>query len=119
METSEYSARFSAVYCTDYVLGFHSVFTLDLEELLPPQFVSFSRLLLSPTHEWGKLREKGRPPKPKLDDMTGNVMKRVLEKRIGMYPTTIEVRALRESFPQIMLNTSNRRIPCSWKPTFL
>jgi SET domain-containing protein 6 len=69
----------------------HSVFALDLSELLPDPFVSFSRLLLSPPQDWTRAREKGKPPKPKMDEVTRAVVKNVLERRRGTYPTSMEV----------------------------
>ena len=74
-------------------LRLHSVFALDLSDLIPPPFISFARLLLAPPPEWEKAREKGKPPKPKMDKVTRAVVREVLERRVRMYPGSIEVSA--------------------------
>jgi len=67
---------------------------------LPPGLVSLIRLLLLPDSEWGAAKEKGKPPKPKPDVSTLEVVKMVLVARSLEYPTSIEASLVfLEQFP--------------------
>ena len=62
----------------------------DLE--LPEALISMIRLLLLPDGEWVKVRDKGRPPKPKVDPQLLSLVLLVLRRRLEEYPTSLEVR---------------------------
>lgn len=68
-----------------------SVFVMDTTSALPDALVALIRLLLSSPEEWNKCRDKGKPPKPKSDLQTDQIAIKVLNKRLSMYPTFIEV----------------------------
>lgn len=70
---------------------FFSVFILDYEYDLPPVMISFAKLLLLPTTEWEKTREKSKPPKPKFEGVLYDILISTLESRLAEYPTTLEV----------------------------
>jgi SET domain-containing protein 6 len=80
---------------------FNSVFELEIDPStesissleFPPAFVSFTRLILF-DFEWNRSKAKGKPPRAKAELMTLKVMKKVLEKRLEEYATTLDV-----SFP--------------------
>jgi hypothetical protein len=57
---------------------------------LPPALVSFIRIILFDS-EWDRSKNKGKPPKPRLDLVTLSVMKETLEKRLEDYQTTLQV----------------------------
>lgn len=77
-----------------------SVFVVEQDYVLPPTFISLIRLFIK-ADEWGNAQEKGKPPKPKVDAEVLAVAKDVLERRLGLYPTTLEVRAF------LILNSRN------------
>ena len=62
----------------------------DLE--LPEALISMVRLLLLPDDEWAKARDKGKPPKPKVDPQLLSLVLLVLRRRLEEYPTSLEVR---------------------------
>ena len=69
-----------------------SVFVIEASDpSLPTDLGSLLRLLLMPQPEWIKTKTKEKPPKPKLDVEVIPVATEMLEKRLGMYETTIEV----------------------------
>jgi SET domain-containing protein 6 len=49
------------------------------------------RLLVSPDSEWEKARDKGKPPKPKIDPQVLSLILPVLRRRLEQYPTSFEV----------------------------
>lgn len=53
--------------------------------------ISFAKLLLLSKDEWEKVREKSKPPKPKLDGALYDVLISTLENRLAQYPTALEV----------------------------
>ena len=75
-----------------------SVFVLEIDPStkslsalsLPPALVSFIRIIVLDS-EWDRSKTKGKPPKPRIDSLTLNVMKGVLEKRLEDYRTTLQV----------------------------
>ncbi|KIK69268.1 hypothetical protein GYMLUDRAFT_214349 [Collybiopsis luxurians FD-317 M1] len=70
--------------------GGDDVFALDMDYEIPESMISLTRLLHLSTDEWEKAREKGKPPKPKLDTQALDVLVTVLRKRLGQYPTSVE-----------------------------
>ncbi|CAE6374464.1 unnamed protein product [Rhizoctonia solani] len=70
-------------------MGGDDTFTLDTSALLPPELLSFTQLLLLSDTEWEKTQEKEKPPKPKSDEVK-KCVKNALERRVMMYPTTVE-----------------------------
>ena len=58
---------------------------------LPESLISLLRLLLSPDDEWEKARDKGKPPKPKIDERVLTLILSVLRRRLEEYPTSLEV----------------------------
>lgn len=71
----------------------NSVFVLE-SPTLPAPLISLIRLLLSQNGEWEKARDKGKLPKGKIGDEDGvivDVGERVLWRRLGEYPTSLEV----------------------------
>ena len=68
-----------------------SVFVLESDLELPPELISFVRLLLLPLDEWAKVRDKRKPPKPKVDLEALNIIYDVLDQRLKGYPTTVKV----------------------------
>jgi N-lysine methyltransferase SETD6 len=68
-----------------------SVFVLESDLELPLELISLVRLLLLPLDEWTMARDKGKPPKPKADLETLNIIHDVLDKRLKGYPTTVKV----------------------------
>jgi SET domain-containing protein 6 len=64
---------------------------LDFEVELPDAMISLIRLLMMPTDQWTKARDKGKVPKPTLDDAVLRIVQEVLEKRLAMYRTSIMV----------------------------
>lgn len=68
--------------------GGDDVFVLESDLELPLELISLVRLLLLPLDEWRKTRDKGKPPKPKADLETLNIIHDVLDRRLKGYPTT-------------------------------
>lgn len=64
---------------------------------ISPALVSFTRLILFDS-EWDRSKAKGKPPRPKAELMTLRVMKKVLEKRLEDYNTTLDVSFLVMNF---------------------
>jgi len=62
-----------------------SVFVLDTDPILPMALMSLIRLLLLSQEEWGKIREKGRPPKAKFDRQVSELLRRIFEIRLNTY----------------------------------
>jgi SET domain-containing protein 6 len=65
------------------------VLETDLE--LPEAMISFIRLLLLPTGEWERVKDKGKTPKSKIDRQLLSIIMSVLQKRLEEYPTSLEV----------------------------
>ena len=61
--------------------------------------VSFVKLLVS-QEEWERTQKKGKPPKPKADSTTLSVIKRALEQRLSLYPTTLMVSLDPDTLPE-------------------
>ncbi|KAF7305874.1 Ribosomal lysine N-methyltransferase 4 [Mycena chlorophos] len=70
--------------------GGDDVLILESDHQIPPALISLIRLLQLDETDWGKTVEKDKPPKPKLDAESMGVVIRVLERRLGEYPTTID-----------------------------
>ncbi|KAG8976360.1 hypothetical protein FRB90_009215, partial [Tulasnella sp. 427] len=71
--------------------GGEDVFVMEAgDDALPEDLLVFLRLLLLSPPEWRKAKEKGSLPKPKPDPESLKLARRVLEKRVKEYPTTIE-----------------------------
>ncbi|KAG7446559.1 SET domain-containing protein [Guyanagaster necrorhizus] len=64
------------------------VIEADLE--IPPALISLIKLLSFSSDEWRKVRGKGKPPKPKLDSATVDIIKDVLVRRLQQYPTSLQ-----------------------------
>ncbi|KAK0505072.1 SET-domain protein [Armillaria luteobubalina] len=64
------------------------VIEADLE--IPPALISLIKLLSFSSDEWRKVRGKGKPPKPKLDSATVDIIKDVLDQRLQQYPTSLQ-----------------------------
>ncbi|TDL26018.1 SET domain-containing protein [Rickenella mellea] len=71
--------------------GGEDVFVIEMDHVIPDDFVSLTKLLMSSTQEWEKARDKGRPPKPKLDAQVLPILLATLEARLRLYSSTIEV----------------------------
>lgn len=69
-------------------MGGDDTFTLDMATLLPPEVLSFTQLILLSDSEWERVREKEKPPKPKSPNVN-KCVRQALDKRLGMYPTTL------------------------------
>ncbi|KAK0242096.1 SET-domain protein [Armillaria nabsnona] len=65
------------------------VIEADLE--IPPALISLIKLLSFSSDEWRKVRGKGKPPKPKLDSATVDIIKDVLDQRLQQYPTSLQL----------------------------
>jgi len=74
------------------VVDFDSMFVFEWDFELPPALISFVRLLTLPQEDWERTREKGKVPKAKVDVGVLGVVGEVLGRRIGLYPTSIQVR---------------------------
>ncbi|KAJ3762252.1 hypothetical protein EV360DRAFT_79480 [Lentinula raphanica] len=70
--------------------GGDDVFVVETNFDVPEAMISLTRLLYLSSSDWEKAREKGKPPKPRLDLQTSNLLGLVLQKRIAQYPSTIE-----------------------------
>ncbi|KDQ21492.1 hypothetical protein BOTBODRAFT_99899 [Botryobasidium botryosum FD-172 SS1] len=70
--------------------GGDDVFIMEANSPLPDALVSLIRLLLSTSDEWEKIRDKGKPPKPKSDAQSDSVAEKVLRKRLDMYKTSLD-----------------------------
>ncbi|KAI0314231.1 SET domain-containing protein [Amylostereum chailletii] len=70
--------------------GGEDVFMLETSHDLPEELIAFVRLLLMPTPEWQKVRQKSKLPKPKVDGYILKVAVDMLRKRLAEYPTTLE-----------------------------
>ncbi|KZO95503.1 SET domain-containing protein [Calocera viscosa TUFC12733] len=66
--------------------GGDDAFVLDTTYDLPEDMLSLIRLLLLTQEDWEKAQSKGKPPRPKLDEKSYEVVKVVLQKRLAMYP---------------------------------
>jgi len=53
--------------------------------------ISFTKLFLLSEREWAKVREKSRPPKPKLEGPLYDILILIIERRLEKYPTSLEV----------------------------
>lgn len=74
-----------------------SVFVLELPPsqeaaALPPDLLAFTRLI-AVDDAWERAKRKGTPPKPQADAQTLRIIHDALGRRLGMYPTTLAVRA--------------------------
>ncbi|KAG2112090.1 hypothetical protein DEU56DRAFT_843138 [Suillus clintonianus] len=65
--------------------GGDDVFIIDRDPILPAALTSLVRLLLLSQDEWGKTREKGRPPKAKFDHQVSQILRRIFEIRLSNY----------------------------------
>jgi SET domain-containing protein 6 len=61
---------------------------------LSDPLISLIRLLLMSNDEWEKTREKGKPPKAKLEPSVIEYGERILKKRLDKYNTNIQVCSL-------------------------
>lgn len=76
----------------DYLLDegvLEDCFVLEMGELPPELIVSIATLQLS-TEEFQKYHKKGRLPKPELTEPVSTAIEDVLQKRLAMYPSTLE-----------------------------
>jgi len=70
---------------------YRSIFTLDYDFEVPAVMISFTKLLLLSERECEKVREKSKPPKPKLEGPLHDILSSIIERRLAEYPTTLEV----------------------------
>jgi hypothetical protein len=91
------------------------VFTLEADMKIPESLVAFVSLLTRSQEDWKKLKSTGKMPKPKSDATTVGIIQDILKKRLGLYPTTIQVSALRHDFsPSVQFGIRQTKI-CSKK----
>lgn len=83
---------FRTLFGVDPAKRVHSTFVLGYDHEIPKVMTSFAKLLLLPENEWEKVREKSKPPKPKLEGVLCDILISVIENRLAEYPTTLEVR---------------------------
>ena len=69
-----------------------SVFVIESDLEIPPVLIAFVRLLIIEAGEWEKARDKGKPPKPKVDENILSILQDVFRERLKLYPTDLEVR---------------------------
>ncbi|EJU04346.1 hypothetical protein DACRYDRAFT_114691 [Dacryopinax primogenitus] len=69
--------------------GGDDAFVLDVTYSVPDEMLSLVRLLLLNQEDWEKAQSKGKPPKPKLDEKSYEVLLVVLQKRLAMYPISL------------------------------
>ncbi|KAF9462462.1 hypothetical protein BDZ94DRAFT_1367166 [Collybia nuda] len=69
--------------------GGDDVFILESDLELPPALVSLIRILLLPGEGWEKIKAKGNPPKPKIDNEVLAITRDVITARAEAYPTSI------------------------------
>ncbi|KZP34420.1 SET domain-containing protein [Athelia psychrophila] len=74
--------------------GGDDAFILEDDLDIPEAMVSLIRLLLLNSSEWEKVREKGKPPKPKVDAEVLSLVAQVLRRRLDEYPTSLETDAV-------------------------
>jgi len=74
-----------------FLKGKYSIFVLDYDFQVPTVMISFTKLLLLSEREWVKVREKSKPPKPKLEGPLYDLLILVIERRLAEYPTSLEV----------------------------
>ena len=74
-----------------FLKGKCSTIILDYDSQVPTVMISFTKLLLLLEREWTKVREKSRPPKPKLEGPLYDILILVIERRLEEYPTSLEV----------------------------
>ncbi|KAH7912417.1 hypothetical protein BJ138DRAFT_1083668 [Hygrophoropsis aurantiaca] len=71
--------------------GGDDVFVLETDLSVPEALPSLVRLLLLTETDWEKARDKGKPPKGKVDSQVISLLLQVLSQRLNEYPTSIEV----------------------------
>lgn len=74
-----------------FLKGKCSTFILDYDFQVPTVMISFTKLLLLSEREWAKVREKSKPPKPKLEGPLYDIFILVIQRRLAEYPTPLEV----------------------------
>lgn len=74
-----------------FLKGKCSTFILDYDFQVPTVMISFTKLLRLSEREWAKVREKSKPPKPKLEGPLYDILILVIERRLEEYPTSLEV----------------------------
>ncbi|KAF9067729.1 hypothetical protein BDP27DRAFT_1225377 [Rhodocollybia butyracea] len=89
---SEHTVSSSSTERIDWWLeeGGDDVFILEMNNEIPQVMISFIRLLYLPADEWEKVREKGKPPRPKLNSQVLDLLISVLKNCLARYPSTIE-----------------------------
>ncbi|KAF9010631.1 hypothetical protein BDQ17DRAFT_1234041 [Cyathus striatus] len=70
--------------------GGDDTFDFEYDFAISPGFLSLVRLLLLHDDEWKKAKDKGKPPKPKVDVEVLKCISGVLQRRLQEYPTTPE-----------------------------
>ncbi|KAK0455504.1 SET-domain protein [Desarmillaria tabescens] len=70
--------------------GGDDVIVIEADLEIPPALISLIKLLSFSSDEWRKVRGKGKPPKPKLDSATVDIIKDVLDQRLQQYPTSLQ-----------------------------
>ncbi|KAG6820812.1 hypothetical protein H0H93_011106 [Arthromyces matolae] len=70
--------------------GGDDVFVLEADTEVPELLISFIRLLLLAADEWESVKQKSKPPKPKIDGQILEIVGEMLEMRLKAYPTTLQ-----------------------------
>ncbi|GAA6058608.1 hypothetical protein JCM10212_004019 [Sporobolomyces blumeae] len=71
-------------------VGIDDVFAIETNHSIPDELVSAVRAFLLSPEELAKFQKKESPPKPKLDASVAKWVVKVIAKREGEYPTSIE-----------------------------
>lgn len=70
--------------------GGDDTFILDNDFDLPETMISLIKLVQLPSADWEKAKQKGKPPKPKVDAGVLAVIVDVLKKRLAQYGTSVQ-----------------------------
>jgi SET domain-containing protein 6 len=70
--------------------GGDDVFILDADLDIPDTMISLIKLVLLSPGEWEKARNKGKPPKPKVDIEVLGIIVKILTQRLKEYHTTLQ-----------------------------
>ncbi|KAF8915609.1 hypothetical protein CPB85DRAFT_1550593 [Mucidula mucida] len=70
--------------------GGDDVLELDSDLEIPPALISLVKLISLSSDDWPKLKSKGKPPKPKLDQEVVEVLQEVLARRLAQYATSVQ-----------------------------
>ncbi|GAA5821802.1 hypothetical protein JCM11251_001032 [Rhodosporidiobolus azoricus] len=71
-------------------IGVDDTFSIETNRSVPPELVSAIKTFLLPSADYAKCVKKEAPPKGKLDAASASWVRRILDKRISEYTTTVE-----------------------------